>query len=328
MMIAAMARAGRVLDEPRYVAAAVRAARFVLARLRDGEGRLLHAWRGGSARIPAFLDDYAFLIRGLLALSEATGEEALDGPRRAARRRGRAPSGRSRRRLSSWLEDAPDLLVRPKTVNDGAVPSGNAVMLRNLLELAKRTGDDGYRSRAELGLRAFAGSLRAQPVVVVGPRPGVARGPRRGSGGWRASGRRVGRQRRGQRHGASHRVARSVMAGDRSRCAWRSPPAGTSMPTRHRWSFWCRPASAARFVTWATRRVRGCASRLPRRSWPSTPAGSPSPARRRPRPSSVRLTYQACDDDRCLPPVTRELTLAGTRAVIRFDMQTTRGASR
>ena len=54
------------LAAPRYLEAAARAARFVLANLRDEEGGLLHSWRGGRAHVPAFLDDYAFLVEGLL----------------------------------------------------------------------------------------------------------------------------------------------------------------------------------------------------------------------------------------------------------------------
>jgi uncharacterized protein YyaL (SSP411 family) len=165
MMIGAMARAGRLLDEPRYVSAAVRAARFVLARLRDDEGRLLHTWRGGVARIPAYLDDYAFFVRGLLALADATGESAWLG--HAERLVAEAESRLGDPVGGYYLtEEAPDLLVRPKTIDDGAVPSGNAVMLRNLLELAERTGGEGYRRQAELGLRAFAGNLESSPASL------------------------------------------------------------------------------------------------------------------------------------------------------------------
>jgi uncharacterized protein len=75
LTIAAMARVGALLREPRYTAAAERAASFVLERLVDGAGGgLLHAWRAGQARVPALLDDYAFFVDGLLELHAATGE--------------------------------------------------------------------------------------------------------------------------------------------------------------------------------------------------------------------------------------------------------------
>ncbi len=75
LMIGAMARVGELLGESRYVEAARRAAEFVLARLRDDTGTLLHSFREGRARVPAFLDDYAFFIEGLLRLRAATGAD-------------------------------------------------------------------------------------------------------------------------------------------------------------------------------------------------------------------------------------------------------------
>ncbi len=75
MMIAGMARAGAILDEPRYLEAATRAAVFLLKGLDPDEGNLLHAWRGGEAKIDAFLDDYAYFVRGLLALHDVTAED-------------------------------------------------------------------------------------------------------------------------------------------------------------------------------------------------------------------------------------------------------------
>ncbi|MBN2492720.1 MAG: thioredoxin domain-containing protein, partial [Planctomycetes bacterium] len=73
LMIGSLAHGGRVLGEPRYVAAAAAAARFVLAHLRAG-GRLRRSWRAGEAKLNAYLDDHVFLAHGLLDLHEATGE--------------------------------------------------------------------------------------------------------------------------------------------------------------------------------------------------------------------------------------------------------------
>ena len=78
LMIGAMARAGARLAEPRYIAAAERAAGFVLSRMVDGAGgTLLHAFREGRAHVPAFLDDYAFLVEGLLAAARGDGGRAV-----------------------------------------------------------------------------------------------------------------------------------------------------------------------------------------------------------------------------------------------------------
>jgi hypothetical protein len=165
MMITALARGGKLLGEPRYLAAAQRGADFALARFRAGDGSLLHAWRLGEAKIPAFLDDYAFLIRGLLALHEATGQ-----PRwlaEAERLAGEMESRLRDPRGGYWLTaPRPHLLFQPKTVADRAIPSGNGVAMLDLLTLAGRTGKSEYRQRAEQAARAFAGDLAQYPENV------------------------------------------------------------------------------------------------------------------------------------------------------------------
>ncbi len=74
-MIAALAKAGQAFDEPRYTEAATVAADFILSELRSDEGRLLHRYRDGEAAIHATVDDYAFLVWGLLELYEATFDQ-------------------------------------------------------------------------------------------------------------------------------------------------------------------------------------------------------------------------------------------------------------
>jgi uncharacterized protein YyaL (SSP411 family) len=71
LMISALAVAGRILDAPRYVAAAARAADFVLTHLRGADGGLRRSFKDGQARQAAFLDDHAFLAAGLIDLYEA-----------------------------------------------------------------------------------------------------------------------------------------------------------------------------------------------------------------------------------------------------------------
>ncbi len=83
LMIAALAEGGRVLSDERYIEAAGRAAAFILDRMRQSDGRLLHTFKDGQAKLDAYLDDYASLIDGLTRLYESTGdprwlESALD----------------------------------------------------------------------------------------------------------------------------------------------------------------------------------------------------------------------------------------------------------
>jgi len=74
LMIAALAKGARALNEPLYAQAAAQAAHLILSHLQDEHGRLLKRYRDGQAGLPAVLDDYAFLVWGLLELYEATFE--------------------------------------------------------------------------------------------------------------------------------------------------------------------------------------------------------------------------------------------------------------
>jgi hypothetical protein len=157
MAIAGLAEAGRVLGDDAIVARAVHAADFVLGRLRPADGPLRHAWRAGVARWDAFLADYVYLVRGLLALHRATGDERWLAASRELTREQVERLGDERGGFYAAAE-APDLVCRSKPVFDGAVPSGNAVAVLNLLELAKRDGDGRWRELAAASLKAFAGA--------------------------------------------------------------------------------------------------------------------------------------------------------------------------
>jgi uncharacterized protein YyaL (SSP411 family) len=170
LMIGALAYGGRVLDEPRYREAAERAADFVLREMRDEKGRLLRAWRSGAAKIPAFLQDYAFLADALLDLYEATF--ALEHFR-AARELADAMN-----RLfwdekdAGWFHTdagAPnELIARMKSPGDGSLPAGNAVAARVMLRLAVLSGESAYRERAERSVKLFARRIERFPESALG----------------------------------------------------------------------------------------------------------------------------------------------------------------
>ncbi len=149
LMAAAMARAGAVLDEPRYLRAAADAVEFVWTRMRTPDGGLLHRYRAGDAAIAAFLDDHAFLVWALLELYDATLDPvhlerafALQ----KAQDRFRASDGS----FYFTADDGEPMLVRQREIYDGAIPSGNSVSSGNLLRLARLTG------RPELEHQALA----------------------------------------------------------------------------------------------------------------------------------------------------------------------------
>jgi uncharacterized protein YyaL (SSP411 family) len=165
MAIAGLAVAGRLLDVPDLTAQAARAAEAVLATGRDSGGVLLHSWREGEGRVRAFLSDYAFLVRGLLALHEATGEERwIEHAEDLVEEQ--------RERLADPLggffnsESGDDLLVRSKEVVDGAVPAANAVAVLNLQRLAEVTGKVEYLAEADRAIRSFAGIIEHQPEAA------------------------------------------------------------------------------------------------------------------------------------------------------------------
>jgi hypothetical protein len=164
LMIAALAKAGRVLREPAFLDAAHRAADFLLTTLRTPEGRLLHRYRGGVAGLQATLDDYAFLIWGLLECYQATFDphplkEALRlQDEQIARFRDEDDGG-----FFFTPDDGEPLLARAKELYDGAVPSGNAVTLWNLVRLARMTGRADLEQHADALIRYAAGQVRRMP---------------------------------------------------------------------------------------------------------------------------------------------------------------------
>jgi uncharacterized protein YyaL (SSP411 family) len=173
LMIGGFAEAARRLGEPALLEPARRAALFVLESVRE-DGELRHAWREGRARVSAFLDDYAFLVQGLLALHAATSEvrwleEAVRLVEEQERRLG-DPSGGY-----YAAAEAADLLFRAKPAFDGAVASGNGVSALNLVELHLRTGEAHYRERAEATVQAFGRDLDQAPLAHVTLVRGLAR---------------------------------------------------------------------------------------------------------------------------------------------------------
>jgi uncharacterized protein YyaL (SSP411 family) len=171
-MIAAYALAGRLLAKPEYVAHSARAATFILQQLRTPDGRLLHSFNAGSAKAPksrsnAFLDDYAFLVHGLIALYDATSEKHwLDEAGKLADTMIRLYADGENGGFFYTSNDHEKLFARSKDQYDSAQPSGNSIAARDLVELASRTGNKGYREVATKSFTAFAGTLKSNPTAM------------------------------------------------------------------------------------------------------------------------------------------------------------------
>ncbi len=172
-MIAGLAKAGRVLREPRFTDAAARAATFILDHMRTRDGGLYRTWRGGQARHAAVLEDYALFAHGLLELHRATRHDRwIDAARdivSQAVTRFAAPSGGGGGGGGYFdtLADQPDLFVRTRSLTDGAIPSGNSVMVHNLLDLHEITGERDWLDRAARDLHACGSALRQMGQGMV-----------------------------------------------------------------------------------------------------------------------------------------------------------------
>jgi uncharacterized protein YyaL (SSP411 family) len=161
--LGALARVGAALDVPRYIGGANRAANFLLDRLRV-DGRLMATFGKGQARLNAYASDYAFVVEGLLALYEADGEfsrvrQAAELTDVALAHYWDAGSGG----FYMTADDHESLLVRSMTSQDGATPSANSTMARNLLRLALLLDRSDYADRAVAILRLFGDAAANQP---------------------------------------------------------------------------------------------------------------------------------------------------------------------
>ena len=160
LMIAALAKASQALGEPDYAVAAKKASDFIMDKMLTPKGRLLHRFRG-EAGLQANLDDYSFLIFGLINLYETIFEvkylkTAIELCQVTIQHFWDKENGG----FFLTPDDGEALLVRQKEFHDGAVPSGNSLAMYNLLRLSHLTGDSGLEKTAWNLAQAFAGMKR------------------------------------------------------------------------------------------------------------------------------------------------------------------------
>ncbi|MDQ3809941.1 MAG: thioredoxin domain-containing protein, partial [Chloroflexota bacterium] len=151
MLLRALAEVGRVLNEPTYLQAAINNARFLLSTMRRADGGLYRTWKPGhAAHLNGYLEDYANMADGLLALYEATFEQRWLA---AAVELADAILARfadpERGGFYDTSVDHEMLITRPKDVFDNATPAGNSVAADVLLRLARLTGRDEYQLAAQ-----------------------------------------------------------------------------------------------------------------------------------------------------------------------------------
>jgi uncharacterized protein len=163
LMLAAMAESARVLDRKDYLLLATRNAVFILSDLRR-DGKLRRSWRNGKATNEVFLEDYSALILGLLELYQTdfdnqwfiAAKELAD----EMIEKFSDPEGG----FFDTPNDGETLLIRPKDVQDNAVPCGNSLACEALIKLAALTDNGTYRDLAEKSLTLITDFVLRYPL--------------------------------------------------------------------------------------------------------------------------------------------------------------------
>ena len=163
LMIAALAKGGRLTGDSKYTDAAVKAATFVLDKV-SKDGRLLRTCREGKAHTLGYLDDYAFFVDGLLELYQTTFDRRwLDEAVRLNDDMIEHFWDEKDHAFFFTADDAEELFVRSKDSRDSAIPAGNSVALMNLLRLAVMLDRDDLREKADQTIKAFGKKVQQQP---------------------------------------------------------------------------------------------------------------------------------------------------------------------
>jgi uncharacterized protein YyaL (SSP411 family) len=156
LMLAAFAEAARVLDRPDYLTLAVNNAAFILDTMLN-DGRLFRTWKAqpGKAKLMGYLEDYAFYADGLLALYQSTFDpNYFEHAQQLVNVVLEHFSDTQHGGFFDTADDHEQLITRPKSMQDNAIPCGNSMAVRVLLAMAAYTGDSQYETPA---LRALVG---------------------------------------------------------------------------------------------------------------------------------------------------------------------------
>jgi uncharacterized protein YyaL (SSP411 family) len=165
LMIAAFAKGYQVFGDQTYADTARSAADFITKKLKADDGRLLRRYRHGDAAYTGYLDDYAFLVWGLIELYEATFDLAYLQEAIALNQAmidifwDKEGGG-----LYFTGKGNEALITRSKELYDGALPSGNSVAALNFMRLGRMSGNVGLEQRAEALTRAFSRQIQEQPM--------------------------------------------------------------------------------------------------------------------------------------------------------------------
>lgn len=168
LFIAALAYGGKVFGNETYINNAKRAADFIIMNFIDENGNLLSTHINGESYNYGFLEDYAFFIFGLLKLYEVTEDEVYLGISKKLNEDmlklfwDNANGGLY---YCSYISE--ELILKPKDIYDGAIPSGNSIALLNLAKLYEITKDENIHEKYKCMLKVFANNINRNPVVYM-----------------------------------------------------------------------------------------------------------------------------------------------------------------
>lgn len=164
LMIGAMAFGGRAFGEKKYIVAAEKCAGFLLNNMFSDKGRLMERYREGSIDHLGFIDDYAFFIWGLIELYEAAlNIKYLENAVNLNNQMTELFWDEKEGGFYLYGKDSENLIIRPKEIYDGAMPSGNSVALSDLIRLSKLTENSDLYSKASRLLDLFGGNINSSP---------------------------------------------------------------------------------------------------------------------------------------------------------------------
>jgi uncharacterized protein len=165
LMIAALARGAMTFNEQSYTDAATKAMDFILHNLCTENGGLLHRYRDGETSISGTIDDYSFVIWALLDLYELSFNTSY--LKKSFELASHLFSHFQDKDGSFFFtsSDAEPLITRPKEFFDSAIPSGNSVMLMNILRMARISGDPSKENKASGLINAFSGQVEKSPAA-------------------------------------------------------------------------------------------------------------------------------------------------------------------
>ena len=164
LMLAAFAEAARALDRDDYRLVAEHNAEFLLRELRQENGRLLRTWKAGEAKLNGYLEDYGFLIEGLLELYQTTFEPRWFFAAQELAETMLEHFADSQGTLYDTSDDHETLITRPRDLQDNAAPSGNAMAVTVLLKLAGFTNELRYVDIAHQALAQMQGMIAQYPL--------------------------------------------------------------------------------------------------------------------------------------------------------------------